>query len=142
MAQNEFMHQGFGPHLMLDLFGCPVERLTDIDFIFNVLDTFPEKIGMTKVLPPYVFKYHGEEPADCGVSGGVLIAESHISIHTFPDKQHVFIDIFSYKAFDTNSARDQLLELFKADHYEQDLLSRGVFKDEHKDLVGSRSVFH
>lgn len=138
------MHQGFGPHLMLDLFGCPVERLTDIDFIINVLETFPAKIGMTKLLPPHVFKYHGKEPNDWGVSGVVLVVEAHISIHTFPESRHAFIDIFSCTDFDTNAARDQLLELFESDQHEQSLLNRKVevHRSERKDLVASPSVFH
>ena len=50
--------------------------------------------GDSKIMPPYVFRYHGEVPEDWGVSGVVLIAESHISIHTFPDKGYLSLDIF------------------------------------------------
>jgi S-adenosylmethionine decarboxylase len=117
---------GFGPHLMLDCYGCPKEKLADMDLIFSVLDTFPAKIGMTKIMPPYVFKYRGKVPEDWGVSGVVLIAESHISIHTFPDKEHAFVDIFSCKDFDTDYARSQLLEIFEATHHEVVLLNRGI----------------
>jgi S-adenosylmethionine decarboxylase len=117
---------GFGPHLILDCYGCPKEKLADIDFIFNILDTFPAKIGMTKIMPPYVFKYVGKVPEDWGISGVVLIAESHISIHTFPDKEHAFIDIFSCKDFDTDYARAELLDIFEAAHHEMILLNRGV----------------
>jgi S-adenosylmethionine decarboxylase len=111
---------------MLDCYGCPKEKLADMDFIFGLLDKFPDKIKMTKIMPPYVFKYHGRVPEDWGVSGVVLIAESHISIHTFPDKQHAFIDIFSCKEFDTDHARAELLRHFEADHHEVVLLNRGV----------------
>lgn len=117
---------GFGPHLMLDCYGCPREKLADIDLIFITLDTFPARIGMHKIMPPYVFKYSGKVPEDWGVSGVVLIAESHISIHTFPDKEHAFIDIFSCKDFDTDYARAQLLDIFEATHHEVVLLNRGV----------------
>lgn len=117
---------GFGPHLMLDCYGCPKEKLEDIDFVFNILDTFPAKIGMNKIMPPYVFKYHGKVSEDWGISGVVLIAESHISIHTFPDKEHAFVDIFSCKDFDTDYARKELLKLFEATHHEVILLNRGI----------------
>ena len=106
---------GFGPHLMLDCYGCPREKLGDMDLIFNTLDTFPPKIGMNKIMPPYVFKYVGKVPEDWGISGVVLIAESHISIHTFPDKDHAFIDIFSCKDFDTDYARRELLPDLRGD---------------------------
>jgi S-adenosylmethionine decarboxylase len=120
------VNYGFGPHLMLDCYGCPREKLADMDLIFNTLDTFPAKIKMNKIMPPYVFKYVGKFPEDWGISGVVLIAESHISIHTFPDKEHAFIDIFSCKDFDTDYARKELLNLFEATHHEVILLSRGV----------------
>ena len=125
MMKNN-VEYGFGPHLMLDCYGCPREKLSDIDFVFNILDTFPDKIKTTKIMPPYVFKYHGKVPDDWGISGVVLIAESHISIHTFPDKQHAFIDIFSCKDFDTDYARQEMLKLFEATHHEVTLLNRGV----------------
>lgn len=143
------MKFGFGQHLMLDCYDCPKEKLSDIEYITNVLDTFPDKIGMHKILPPHVFKYQGKVPEDWGVSGVVLIAESHISIHTFPDKNHAFIDIFSSKAFEIDNARDELLRLFGARNHEQVLLNRGaefpksiqeaakIIDQERKDLVGT-----
>src|SRR3989338_1659863 len=111
---------------MLDCFGCNQKKLSDIDVIFDALDTLPAKIGMTKIMPPYVFKYQGTIPEDWGISGVVLIAESHISIHTFPEKDHAFIDIFSCKDFDTASASVLLINLFEATQHEVQLLSRGV----------------
>jgi S-adenosylmethionine decarboxylase len=123
---QEKIEYGFGPHLMLDCYGCPKEKLADMDLIFDTLDKFPEKIGMTKIMPPYVFKYHGAVPEDWGISGVVLIAESHITIHTFPDKQHAFIDVFSCKDFDTSFAATYMVNLFDAESHEIQLLSRGL----------------
>ena len=117
---------GFGPHMMLDCYGCPGEKLSDLDLIFSTLDTLPARIGLTKIMPPHVFKYSGEVPEDWGVSGVVLIAESHISIHTFPEKEHAFIDIFSCQDFDTDFARRLLLETFGATDHEVVLVNRGL----------------
>ena len=117
---------GFGPHLMLDCYGCSKEKLSDLDLIFSTLDALPAKIGMTKIMQPHVFKYSGQVPEDWGISGVVLIAESHISIHTFPEKEHAFIDIFSCKDFDTDFARRELLETFGATSHEVVLVNRGL----------------
>ena len=95
---------GFGPHLTLDGYGCNREKLEDLDLIYSILDEFPSYIGMTKIMPPYVFRYTGLKPEDWGVSGFVLIAESHISIHTFPCKNYLSLDIFSCKNFDAEKA--------------------------------------
>ncbi len=111
---------------MVDCYGCNKEKLSDIDLIFNALDTMPEQIGMTKIMPPYVFKYQGAVPEDWGVSGVVLITESHITIHTFPDKLHAFIDIFSCKDFDTAPATAFVIDLFEAANYDVQLSTRGM----------------
>ena len=95
---------GFGPHLMLDGYGCDKKKLQDLNLIYRILDELPSRIGMTKIMPPYVFR-HGD-PADkaYGVSGFVLIAESHISVHTFPQRRFLNVDVFSCEPFDVENA--------------------------------------
>lgn len=111
---------------MIDCYGCNKEKLSDMDLIFDTLNKFPDQIGMTKIMPPYVFKYQGTVPEDYGISGVVLIAESHITIHTFPEKMHAFIDIFSCKDFDTAPATAYMIDLFEASNYDVQLSSRGM----------------
>ncbi|MGE5708417.1 MAG: adenosylmethionine decarboxylase [Bacteroidota bacterium] len=115
----------FGPHLMLDGYGCDREQLEDLTLVSSILDEYPAAIGMTKIMPPYVFRYSGEVPEDWGVSGIVLIAESHIAIHTFPEKGYFSLDIFSCSDFDPEHAVQYIVEKFKATHYEKNVLQRG-----------------
>jgi S-adenosylmethionine decarboxylase len=117
---------GFGLHLTLDGYGCSQERLANLDLIYEFLEHCPDLIHMTKIMPPYVFKYHGKVPEDWGVSGFVLIAESHISIHTFPDRAYLSLDIFSCKDFDHQQAVDYVTELFGITRHERNLLDRGL----------------
>src|SRR5213592_1261565 len=117
---------GFGPHLMLDGYGCAKAKLEDLDLIYRILDELPRKIGMTRIMPPYVFKYSGLKPEDWGISGFVLIAESHISIHTFPEKKFVSVDIFSCKAFDSDLAAVYLKQAFGMTKVETNVLDRGT----------------
>ena len=77
-------------------------------------------------MPPYVFKYSGLKPEDWGISGFVLIAESHISIHTFPEKNFVSVDIFSCKAFDADFATQYLQKAFGMEKVESNVLDRGT----------------
>jgi S-adenosylmethionine decarboxylase len=116
---------GFGMHLMLDGYGCDRERLEDISLIYNFLSEYPAQIGMTKIMPPYVFRYEAENAQDWGISGFVLIAESHISIHTFPEKNYLSIDIFSCKNFDSEQAISYVSNLFSPEKSEIKLLDRG-----------------
>jgi S-adenosylmethionine decarboxylase len=117
---------GFGPHLMLDGYGCAKAKLEDLNLIYRVLDDLPVRIGMTKIMPPYVFKYSGVKPEDWGLSGFVLIAESHVSIHTFPEKSFVSVDIFSCKAFDADFASTYLKNAFGMAKFETHVLDRGT----------------
>ena len=117
---------GFGLHLTLDGYGCIQENLANLDLIYEFLEDCPDLINMTKIMPPYVFKYHGKVPEDWGVSGFVLIAESHISIHTFPDRNYLSLDIFSCKDFDYQKAVDYATEIFGITRHEQNVLDRGL----------------
>ena len=117
---------GFGPHLMLDGYGCAKAKIEDLNLIYRILDELPARIGMTKIMPPYVFKYSGVKPEDWGLSGFVLIAESHISIHTFPEKNFVSVDIFSCKTFDAAFASGYLKTAFGIAKVETNVLDRGT----------------
>ncbi|HEY9774004.1 MAG TPA: adenosylmethionine decarboxylase [Planktothrix sp.] len=115
----------FGPHLILEAYGCQQEKLADMGLISQTLDAYPSQLDMTKIMPPYVFTYHGAVPDDWGVSGVVLIAESHISIHTFPDKGFVTLDIFSCREFDVDAAIEYFCGVFNPESYDKQVLMRG-----------------
>ena len=93
-------HQEATLHLAIDGYEADPAKLSDEALVYRFLDEYPDVIGMTKVVPPQVYSYSGKVPDDWGVSGFVIIAESHISVHTFPDKGYVNIDIFSCNDFD------------------------------------------
>ena len=103
---------GFGPHIMLDLNQCNPDALASLDTCMQLLHHLPDSIGMTKITQPYVFPYSGLVPEDQGITGMVIIAESHISLHTFPLKAYAFIDVFSCKPFDVEAAIQDCIQWF------------------------------
>ncbi len=119
---------GFGPHLTLDLYECNKENISNVDFIYKLLDGLPELIGMHKIGSPHVIFYPGSEESfdKGGVSAFVLIAESHITVHTFIDQGHVFVDIFSCKDFKINTAIEYLTQAFQPKRIDKNLFNRGV----------------
>lgn len=117
---------GFGPHVMLDLNDCNPEKLDDLNLCFEFLNTFPDQIGMTKITTPHVFPYAGLVPEDRGITGTVIIAESHISIHTFPLKKYAFIDVFSCKPFEVNQVIEHCIALFESKDPEHHVTQRGA----------------
>jgi S-adenosylmethionine decarboxylase len=70
--------------------------------------------------------YNGPKVEDSGVSGFVIIAESHISIHTFPRRDYVNIDVFSCKPFDNERALRDVKDLFSLEEVRTWLLDRGL----------------
>ena len=117
---------GYGPHLMLDLNDCNPTTLDDLDACFKLLNELPGMIGMTKITQPYVFRYSGMIPEDDGITGVTVIAESHISLHTYPKKSFVFVDLFSCKPFDVERAMDYIVQFFESNSPEVHVQERGL----------------
>lgn len=115
-----------GTHLVLDGYSTKQALLCDMERIRSFLDECPGRMGMTKIMPPYVFRYQGNAPQENGVSGIVIIAESHISIHTFPDRNYLSVDVFSCKPFDVEEATQYLVESFGIHEFNRKVLDRGV----------------
>lgn len=113
-------------HLAIDGLGAAFDTLRDMEVIRRFLDEYPSTIGMNKIAPPQVYMYRGPVPEDWGVSGFVLIAESHISVHTFPDRGYINIDIFSCKDFDPGPSIAVVRETFSLSDVRVWTLERGV----------------
>ena len=113
-------------HLVVDGYGGDPDKLKDVDLISRFLDEYPSNIGMTKIVPPQVYTYYGRVPEDWGVSGFVLIAESHISVHTFPAKQYINIDVFSCKEFDPTASVEDVKATFSLPEVKVWTLERGL----------------
>lgn len=116
----------FGPHLMLDCRGCNPEKIGNLEYVFRFLNELPERIGMTKITQPYVFPYEGLIPEDKGITGTVIIAESHITFHSFTDKDYFFFDVFSCKHFDVDLVAKYVIEAFEVKHVDRHEALRGI----------------
>jgi len=99
-------------HLIIDGYTENKAILQDDQYIYNLLDRYPSEIGMTRIQGPVVFRYNGLKPEDWGISGLVFIAESHISIHTFVERQYMNIDVFSCLPFDADHTISDFKERF------------------------------
>ena len=113
-------------HLVVDGYCDDPDRLRDADVVQRFLNEHPSAIGMTKISPPHVYTYHGRVPDDWGVSGFVLIAESHISVHTFPERRYVNIDVFSCKEFDAEASLRAIKATFSLTDARVWTLERGL----------------
>lgn len=83
------MRKVLGKHLSVDMYGCSFENLNNMDFIKNAIYAAISEAGMT----PLEFNCHKFEPQ--GLAVLLLLAEGHISLHTYPDLGYAAIDIFT-----------------------------------------------
>ena len=119
----------FGPHLMLDFF-CSPEHLNDKPFWETLLSDLVAEVGMTPISPPFVYQADcrndaWEPPVATGLSGFIVLAESHLSFHSFVESEFVFLDVFSCKPFDTDAVKDFLSDRLGAEVFNTHLVNRG-----------------
>ncbi len=81
--------KALGKHLLLELNGCDHKLLNDISFIKETMLTAAKESGAT-VLGE---SFHQFSPQ--GVSGVIIIAESHLTVHTWPEHGYAGADIFT-----------------------------------------------
>ncbi len=79
----------FGDHYLVDLHGC------DADIIGATEPTEAALLSAARQCGATIIEYHFHQFAPQGVSGMILIAESHLSVHTWPEDGFVAVDIFS-----------------------------------------------
>lgn len=116
----------FGLHLMIELYNCNPLALNDQHLVYEILDKLPDKIGMKKLIKPYVIFAEANAKRDPGGwSGFVIIQESHISLHTFIKRKFVTADVYSCKMFDIKIAIEYLKNSFKTLDIEHTVEIRG-----------------
>ncbi len=81
--------KAIGTHLLLELRDCDETLLDDVHHIENAMIGAADEAGGTVLAR----SFHKFEPR--GVTGIVAIAESHLSIHTWPEHRYAAADIFT-----------------------------------------------
>ena len=108
-----------GQHILVDLW--QVENMNNIKFIQKTLEKSADAAGAT-ILHSYYHPF-GE---NMGVSGITVLAESHISIHTWPERKFAAIDIFMCGNCDPQVALDYIVNIFKPAKIEKSNNKRGI----------------
>tara|TARA_B100001123_G_scaffold311139_1_gene347973 strand:- start:6695 stop:7084 length:390 start_codon:yes stop_codon:yes gene_type:complete len=116
--------KALGKHLILELKQCDEILLNDIEYVKDSMIEAARTIGATIVDETF----HKFNPL--GVTGVVAIAESHLTIHTWPEYSYAAIDIFSCsERFKPQKAAAFLKEKFRAVESSTTEIARGVLSD-------------
>ena len=129
-------------HLIIDGYSDNQGLLSDEDFLRKWLESYPARIGMTRISPPYVIRYMGPGLHDCGISGVIFRAESHIGIHTFVERNYVTIDVFSCRGFDSEKAIEEFRQGFHLVKLRTCLIDREWPESESAKLNPQGFVYH
>lgn len=118
----------FGEHLMIDGYEGNAEKLNSRELVVQCLGELPGKVGMKTLAEPEVYwaePNHLKDPG--GWSGFVVVAESHISIHTFPGTKFVSIDVYTCKnGMDVEFIKKYFTEAFGLEDMEVNFVKRGT----------------
>ena len=127
MEQNVKTIQ-FGEHVTIDGYGGDFDLLNNEKIISHVLSDLPQTLGMKKLSVPMVVSARDNGLQDPGGwSGFVIIAESHIAIHTFPKRRFVSADVYTCQhGMDVKKIIDYFTETFKLSDVETNFLKRGT----------------
>ena len=110
-----------GRHLLVELHDCDREALDNTDLIRDVM--LKAAIDCGAVVLGNQFHHFNPQ----GVSGVVVIAESHISIHTWPEFGYAAVDVFTCgTAVNPQIAADVLIEKLGAKNHSMMEIPRGV----------------
>ena len=110
-----------GRHIIAEFYGVAEELISKKDKVKNIIEEIVEKAELTKIGSVYKqFKPYG-------VTGIVLIAESHISVHTWPEYKLMNVDIFTCGSLEKADKAFQLfIEKFKPEKYRHHIIDRGL----------------
>jgi len=110
-----------GRHLIVELSGCNRKRLDDEELLRESLDEAVRRSGATKVRS-VLHRYNPQ-----GISGVVVIAESHFSIHTWPEYGYAAVDFFTCgETVDPYLALDYIKEALEATDVHVSEIMRGM----------------
>ena len=121
---TEILHnissQNIGRHCILELYQCDHARLNDEAFIRTSITSSAKIAGATLInLVTHSFKPQG-------VTGLALLAESHISIHTWPEIGYAAIDVFTCG---DHTMPEKACELFAKDFLSKNLSFKNIARE-------------
>ncbi len=112
--------KSLGNHIVVEYFNCNPELLNDVVYIENAMIQSAKKAEATIINSTF----HHFSPF--GVSGVVVIQESHLAIHTWPEYGFASVDIFTCgNVVDPWISYNTLKELLKAEHGSAIQMNRG-----------------
>lgn len=127
--------EALGRHLLAEFTDCDPDRLSDLGHIRASMLAAAEAAGATVV----GHNFHPFSP--WGVSGVVIISESHLAIHTWPEHRYAAVDLFTCGgSVDPWKAYEVVKEALGAEHGSAVTLERGLMAAQGAPPVGAHRI--
>jgi S-adenosylmethionine decarboxylase len=109
-----------GSHILLDLYECQTEHLDDLAWVRETL------LNAARAAHATIVETVFHQFAPWGISGVVVIAESHLAIHIWPERRYVAVDIFTCgSTLQIEAASSLLTDAFRSRRPMQRRFTRG-----------------
>lgn len=120
-AETGSMEQRLGTQLLIDLYGCEERLLDDRKAVEKALVKAARAANAT-VVETVLHRFSPQ-----GVSGVIVIAESHLAVHTWPEHGYAALDVFTCSGtLDPDRIIQELQRAFSAPRCESRMVSRGL----------------
>lgn len=117
-----------GRHFLIELHDCNYDLINDISKIQEILTESAKRANAT-IIKPFFHKFSPQ-----GISGVIIIAESHITIHTWPEYGYCAIDLFTCSAkMKTDESIKYLIKELEAGEVHTWEIKRGFLNPENYD---------
>ena len=110
-ARDEEGREFAGRHLLIDLWGCDPSMLRDGAQVCRGIRAAVEAIGARMMGESHATQFPGEEG---GATAFAVLAESHIAVHTWPERRYVAADVFTCGDTLPDAAIDALAAVYGA----------------------------
>lgn len=115
--------QALGRQILVEFYDCDEEKINDVEFIESVL------LQATKESKATIISHNFHKFSPHGISGVVVIAESHVSIHTWPEYNYAAVDVFTCgETIDPWLIQETLKNAFSSTNISSMEMKRGLFR--------------
>jgi len=115
--------EALGRQILVEFYDCDQSKINDVSYIENSL------IQATKASKATIISHNFHKFSPYGISGVVVIAESHVTIHTWPEYNYAAVDIFTCgDTIDPWVIQEELKEYFESKSVSSMEMKRGLFK--------------
>ncbi|MCC5925260.1 MAG: S-adenosylmethionine decarboxylase proenzyme [Bacteroidetes bacterium] len=115
--------KALGRQILVEYYDCDADIINDVAQIENIL------LSATRAAKASIISHNFHKFSPHGVSGTIVIAESHVAIHTWPEYNYAAVDIFTCgETIDPWTIQEYIKDSFLSKNVSSIEMKRGLFK--------------